>query len=594
MRPSRNIIEHTWLAYAFDRPAELGRIERALQRVGSHYGSLMVDPVTRRAQLGQAHGMALWHREDSRILWPMFHERDRLAMASPGLPTGWQRVTGTSSLAAAPDLLAARLYEDPTLSARLNPPALVGVRSEADQRLVVMTDLVGAGRAYELRTAEGWVWSNRLGALPIFAGTPPRADRAAWMVFAAAGWFLGTQTPIEGATKVPPAMTVVVTCPGPDGGAVVERRDSGARRDLVAPRRVRFKSAAEEAGEDTLGLARELGECWTEPLAISLTGGRDSRISAAASVAAGIPATYNTGDQVPGELDVVRELIAAAPVSMPHAVNRPDPDEEGDPLTDRIAAIHLMHDGMRNPQEIRRSTEIPHAGFLPPTLSGHGGELGHGFYYGSRAKLRKLGRGDDALMAQLERAARRRHSAATDEGYEAYLHQCGETLEEGRQFGLEGPTLLDWFYLAQRLPYRSGLGARSARWSACVTPGFIRGAFDLTARDRLSAKLHRRVIAQLVPEWRRIDFFSPESEAMPEIRRERIWEREQEAAVVEEMMEAGRVRGGAFREDRLREMWAEVRGGAGSADYEHIFDRLVWLVGFEDHLALLAERAVAA
>jgi len=593
VRPTKNVIEHTWLAYAFDRPAELDRVEGALRRVGSHYGSLMADPLVRRAQLGQVHGLALWHRQDRRVLWPLFHERDGLAMASPGLPTGWQRVTGASGLATAPDLLAARLYEDPALSSRLNPPAVLSVRSERDQRLAVMTDLVGAGRAYQLRTEAGWVWSNRLGALPLFAGIAPKPDLRACQVFAAAGWFLGTDTPIAGAVKLPPATIVLATRPDPDGGAVVEHRESTGRADLVAPRRARLGSSAEEAAEHAVGLADELGKCWTEPLAISLTGGRDSRISAAAAIAARIPATYNTGDQVPGELDVVQELIAAAPVQMPHTVNRPEAEDSGDPLGDRIAAIHLMHDGMRNPQEIRRPTEIPHAALLPPTLSGHGGELGHGFYYGTKAKLRKLNRGDDALMEQLERTARRKHSAAAEEGYASYLAQCADTLDQGRRFGLSGPALLDWFYLAQRLPYRSGLGARSARWSACVTPGFIRAAFDLSPRERLRAKLHRRVLDRLVPEWRRIGFFKSDSAPMPEIRRQRIWEREDEAAVVEEMLRSDRPWADVFKVERLREMWAEVRRGEGSADYEHVFDRLVWQVGFEDHLALLAERAKA-
>ena len=340
-------------------------------------------------------------------------------------------------------------------------------------------------------------------------------------------------------------------------------------------------------------MAADFGRAWDAPIEISLSGGRDSRISAAAAVAAGIDATFSTTDQDPGEVEVVRELIAAAPVSMRHEIVHPEPEEapEGG-FAERVGAIHLVHDGLRNPQEVRRPTELPHSMRLPPTLSGHGGELGHGFYYGRAKKLRRIKRaGADGPIEQLERNARRKHSAAVAEAYDEYLAECEATLAEGRAAGLEGPELLDWYYLAQRLPYRSGLGARSGRASACVTPAFVRGAFDLSPRQRLGAKLHRPVIAAAVPEWKRVRFFTGAEGAMPEIHRRRIWERPDEAAAVEEMIAAERAWPAMLRPEAIREMWAEVRAGGGSRDWEHVFDRLVWRVTFEDHLRLLAERA---
>jgi hypothetical protein len=42
---------------------------------------------------------------------------------------------------------------------------------------------------------------------------------------------------------------------------------------------------------------------------------------------------------------------------------------------------------------------------------------------------------------------------------------------------------------------------------------------------------------------------------------------------------------------RIEEMWSEVKAGEGSADYEHVFYRLVWRVGYEEHLRRLGEAA---
>jgi hypothetical protein len=588
VRPSRNVIEQTWLAYALDGEVEGSRVEAGIDRVGEHYAALIADRVVRSEGRDRGLGLVLWRRDDGRLRWPLWVESEGLAAAATSVPTGWRRVVGEMTMEEAPPALVRALAEAPERAAELNPPFVIGVRDRAG--LTVVNDFLGAGRLYEMAFEGGWVWSNRLGALPLFAGTAPQAASDAWAVFAAAGWFLGEATPIAGARKVAPGSIVRVTT-GPSG-VVVERTASGAARRAVEPRRVRFREAAGSAADQVRGMAADLGEAWEGPIAISLTGGRDSRVSAAGAIAAGIEATFNTGDQVPGEVDVVRELVGSAPVEMDHSVYSPEPeDEPTDDLRQRIRDIHLVHDGMRNPQEVRRPTEVPQRHWPAPTLSGHGGELGHGFYYGRKDKLRKLRRGGrQAVVGQLERNARRRHSAATEEAYGLYMSECERTLAEGESYGLSGPVLLDWFYMAQRLPYRSGLGARSGRSSACVAPAFVRGAFDLRPTDRLTAKLHRAVVAQLVPEWAKVDFFRSDSEEMPEIHRTRIWERPGEARVVEETI-AGREGWPEMLDPtRIEQMWREVRSGAGSADYEHVFYRLVWRAGYEEHLRTLAAR----
>ena len=599
MSASKNVIEHTLVAWAFDAAPAAPRLDAALARVEAHYAPLLAEPPLRSERRLRASGVALWQRVDERLRWPLWAAEGDVAVASTGIPTGWGAITGELPAEHAPIPLARALLAAPERAAELNPPFVIAALDAAAGRIALLGDFLGAGRLYELGFEGGTVWSNRLGALSLFAGEQPRIDDRAWRVFAAAGWFLGETTPIAGARKVRPEASILIA-DGPDG-ASVSRTGEDARRELVTPRGGRFgrgkllAGSVEAAAQRASGLARETASAWSVPLAVSLTGGRDSRVSAAAAVAAGIDTTYNTGDQVPGELDTVNELIAAAPRQMPHTVNRPEPESEpDDELMGRAAAIHLVHDGMRNPQELRRETVLPHAARLQPTLSGHGGELGHGFYYGRAAKLRRIQKaGDSGPIDQLEKNARARHSAAVAVAYAEYLDECERTLETGRGFGLDGPALLDWYYMAQRLPYRSGLGARTGRSSACVTPAFVRGAFDLRPKDRLDARLHREVIAHLVPEWSRVAFFSEAPDAMPETTRRRIWEREREAATLGEVIAAGGAWTELFERERIVAMWDEVRSGEGSADYEHVFDRIVWRVAFDAHLAQLASEATA-
>jgi hypothetical protein len=596
VRPSQNVIEQTWLAYAFDEPRTDEEVADRVGRVGRHYGGLIADALDRDRAGDGTTGLALWRRHDDRLRWPLWVEAGNVAAAMTAVPTGWRRVVDAREPGSAAPALARALADEPRRAAELNPPFVIGVRDGAGS-LVIVNDFLGAGRLYELRFDRGWAWSNRLGALPVFAGIRPEPDHQAWAVFAAAGWFLGEGTPIRGARKVPPATVISVDRRGTHpAGISVEHQATDAPRRAVSPRRRRLSRSATAAAEHVIGLAEDLATAWDASLAISLTGGRDSRVSAAAAVAAGLEATFNTGDQVPGEVDVVRELVARAPRALEHMVYAPEPEDEGDAdLWQRIREIHLVHDGVRNPQEVRRPSEVPQRHSPRPTLSGHGGELGHGFYYPRKDKLRRLRRGRDrALIEQLERNARRRHSAAVEEGYARYLEECERTLAAGRAHGLRGPVLLDWFYMAQRLPYRSGLGARSGRSSACTVPAFVRGAFDLRPRDRLKARLHRAVVADLVPEWAEVPFFRSEGdEEMPELHRRRIWERPGDAATVEEMIAAKSGWPEILDPARIEAMWAEVRSGSGSADYEHVFYRVVWRAGYEEHLRTLGEAATA-
>jgi hypothetical protein len=98
------------------------------------------------------------------------------------------------------------------------------------------------------------------------------------------------------------------------------------------------------------------------------------------------------------------------------------------------------------------------------------------------------------------------------------------------------------------------------------------------------------VVSRLVPKWANVPFFRSDSEEMPEIKRARIWERPGEAAVLEEMIASKAGWPEILDPARIEEMWAQVRRGEGAADYEHVFYRLAWRVGYDEHLRELASR----
>ncbi len=317
----------------------------------AHYAELYADPLTGRSRVTPSMGMALWRREDPRLRWAHWAEADRMIVASTNAVTGWQEVAGDVEVSRAPIELGRALAADPERLVDLAPPFVLAVLEQDRGRLVIVNDFLASARLYELRTDEGRVWSNRPGALPLFAGIDAELDTEAWAIHGAAGWFLGSATGIRGARKVRPGSAIVVQ--DSPRGATVESLETGAVRALVAPRRASLSSQAAAGAAQAVALSRSIAAIWTAEPTINLSGGRDSRITAAGALVAGLEAKFRTMDIEPGELEAARELLAAVPGPVEHGVMTMERGEPDDSLAERIGATHLVHDGAANPWAAR-------------------------------------------------------------------------------------------------------------------------------------------------------------------------------------------------------------------------------------------------
>ena len=583
-----NHLEQTWVAYAFDGDAPADDLDARCQRVRSHTQTLFAEEVIEQRATGPALGLALWRRPDPRLRASLFAENAELAAATTSAITGSASVTGVA--ADRLESVAASILADPEGAARLNPPFVIGVVTAARDKLVVAGDVIGTARLFELEVPGGRVWSNRIGALVAFAGERPSLDERAWQVLAATGWFLGETTSLEGVRQLRSASVIRAERVG-DRTTVETSRNLDALGELVRPRRMRLKRSAAAAAASATALVADVGASWDCRVRVDLSGGRDSRVSAAAAIAAGLDAELRTSDLEHGEVDLVRELISIAPGDPDHSIKEPEHDPD-DSLAERLNGIHLVHDGMRNPQSLLRSSmPIPHGPLESPVLSGHGGELGHGFYYGSSAELRRLRRGGQgALMDRLEKAARKKHDAAREEAYAAYRDETELTLAEAGDLGLKGPAQLDYYYLAQRLANRSGLTTRNERWSACSTPGFIRACFDLKPKDRLVSRMHRLVIAELLPEWADAPWFERAADA-PDTKRTRIWDKPGHREELGEIIERDESWHSLFDAGEVKAAWSDALAGDVHQHWESVFTRIVWRATFERHLTVLDQAA---
>src|SRR5262249_4412092 len=179
----------------------------------------------------------------------------------------------------------------------------------------IINDGLGYARIYEMRFGGGWVWSNRPGACPLFAGRNPAVNELGWHSLATVGWFMGDTTPFADVSLVERGSVITVSL------ATAERRVErcDALAAWVSPRPTHGASGEEVAAGLTETI-RDACELWPRTPQIDLTGGRDSRRVAAAAVAAGIDAEYRTVRTYDGEVATAQELVRLAPRPMPHQI----------------------------------------------------------------------------------------------------------------------------------------------------------------------------------------------------------------------------------------------------------------------------------
>ena len=244
------------------------------------------------------------------------------------------------------------------------------------------------------------------------------------------------------------------------------------------------------------------------PAELSLTGGKDSRLVAAALVAAGVPFRARTHGFA-GHPDVVVAGLIAARLGVEHTVTRPRPPgapDEADVLG-RLRAAVLVSDGMLSAFENLGSgfRPDPQAAGGPAETGGHGGELLRGGYAQAawRAPAAAAAPLNAAAAGELFRRMTTRRLGLLRPGpARAYL----ATLARPAAALARGPlAALDDFYLANRAG-RWSAAARQAYLlrSPLVQPLFadrvVRAARAVPLRDRMSDRLHRDVLGSLCPE----------------------------------------------------------------------------------------------
>jgi asparagine synthase (glutamine-hydrolysing) len=243
---------------------------------------------------------------------------------------------------------------------------------------------------------------------------------------------------------------------------------------------------------------------------LSLTGGKDSRLIAAALTAARVPFRARTHGFATHP-DVVVAAMIAARLGVEHVVTEPKPPGAGQApdeaaLLGRLRSAVLVSDGMLSAYE-NIGTPDPHFAAEPVQAGGHGGELLRGGYAPAawhnrrspgQARAWSEARGIELFRRMTTRRLGLLRPAVAGE-YLASLTSYAVALPRGPL------RALDHFYLVNR----------AGRWSATARQAYlmrspllqpffsdhvIRAARAVPLSDRITDRLHREVLAVLCPD----------------------------------------------------------------------------------------------
>jgi hypothetical protein len=575
----------TLVAYATRGNPDAEHVRAGIERVESHYRLRWRQAQHRGVDLGGA-GLHLWDKRESGCRWPSWVSDADMTVATLHAPLGYERVVGVlpPEVAAAP--LARALLRSASTTLALTPPWVVAAL--ADRSLHLFTDGLGLGRLFQLRTDDGYVWTNRPAAAFRFSGAPAYASKRGWQYFAACGWFMAESTPYEGMTLVDAATHITWQFDRRD--LVVSRLDSFGRWADLRADSGSLRVDSSETARALTAVAASVGQVWDQQPSVNLSGGRDSRLVAAAFIRAGATLRLTTNDAVPGEADVARRLVAALDHLVEHVVIRPSGNSAG---------LHIPVDVLRRGLEWHRYAEgLRPASYLPSSapqtlaatdlvIGGAGGELGHGHFYPSNV-LAIADRPVDARVSAFKESLAARIISAAGPSRQArglVRAQIDRVLDAAVSVGIDDGTALDCFYARERLRKWGTTGERLGVISPLLVPEFVTAALRLTPAQRRTATLHRAVLAELVPAWAEVPFFAPAPSRRPAARLMRLADAA-DRDVVQSII-ADEAWSQEYDARSVRRLWARSRSGASTAPDEALLQRLVWRSAFDDYLAEL-------
>ena len=446
------------------------------------------------------------------------------------------------------------------------------------------TDGLGMARLYQANKNGLWACSNRPAALAAIGAADFEEDYEAWSAFAACGWFTDMRTPIAGVHRLGPSTALRAT------PSVVRQRTTAALSSwlTVTPRTRDYEAAASAM----VHYVQDASRLMSQRIVGMLSGGRDSRVVSAALIASGVEAKFVTWGPLAGEIETAKLLIELAAKESAHQIQEPTPPGDRQELVARIRSLHSLFDGDITP--VKMNSPVAGRATKAITFGGAGGEIAHANYYPSLSRLEQLQSGGRRAAARRLQRYFRSAPGATHESYSRVDALVEKWITIAEDFGVHGPSTLDFFYLMERFRRWAPVANVPGSCPVFAVPDFVRAAFQLSPEERVQGDLHTALLDLLLPAWARVPFYkaSVKDSEIKSARRLRIWQGRDSASMCD-ILDAAGAWSDVFDVDVIRDLWRKASGDGLPNRMEAIFQRVAWRATFHEHLAALRRRSMA-
>lgn len=563
------------LAYRSSRAMSLRERQVRIAHTTAHLESLVKYPL-HVSHVGDEYlGLIAWTQSDSvTCSWPQMATRGNEGVAWLHFP--YRVDVGVTDAFDLGDYLARNTEEIPEFGAPL------GLIFYTPGRLTIANDVFALARLAEFEFDDLTVWSTRAGVAHIFSGVSPKRNDDALAGLATINWPVAGHWPIGQGRHLPGLCVIHATRVGinhtSNHANWVERTlhsDLPSTTDVAMGMRACLKMASHYQGSPTA----------------DLSGGKDSRVIAAAALTAGVTDTVETIDKDPGEVAVAQELVGKTDFSVNHVIRPVETKHQVSetPLMQRLRGWARSHEGhMISVSAMNTAAATRRASPKKARFNGLGGEAMQGGNFApERWRQRAQGKGIQFALGRAHTLASR-YSAIDAGKCELVAERLGDRVRDAASMGISTPVgQVGYIYLIEEMPYWS----LPFSMREMLVPFYCAPLTKYMIQSLMSpfeyGHLHRRFLKELIPEWANVDFYrgSPKTNRSP-----LMWERsdwhELASLIAQEAENSD-----TFNERAVADLLTNARDGHGGKTENVVFSRILWQKAIEDYRDELCMRA---
>lgn len=481
--------------------------------------------------------------------------------------------------------LSNKLNNDNQYLNNLPSPFLFCTIDEHKEELSIYPDMMGINRLYKLENENGVYWSNRPAALLIFADERAKIDIKSWKIYSVTGWFMNKKTPFEKIERVEHSVIFKAKC---NDKKLYYKINTNGLEYLITLNSEQNISTNDIAF-DMINNLKNFQSFWNIKMQVDISGGQDSRVSAASVIRSDIQNFYfRSITDIDAEVNTAKHLLETIENSHDFKIVNPAINMVNCPdLLERVDRLLFEFDGdfatvMMNSPIIESNKFID----LDKTfLNGFGGEISKGAFYASQKWIDKLiSKGENAAFYRLSTHLSKLGNI-DDESIKLMEEELSIILNKSREYNFTGLKQLDFFYFHERIRRWSPLGDIVHSYSPFLSKYFISAGLNACPIDNMNVILHKEIIDTLIPEWRNIDFFkaTPEQSKEKDKKNLRIWQTSDKNQV-ERILNNSESWNDSFLEKDIVKLWEKAKEQGIPNYQETIFQRVVLRARFNEHL----------